>query len=65
MARSKKKERIYKSMKEFEEKIFPKSFKKQSLDDTIDARTIGINLAKESLDTIRSQLKKEKSKNGM
>ena len=58
MVRSKKKERMYKSMKEFEEKIFPKSFKKQSLEGTIDARTVGINLARESLEMLRSQLSK-------
>ena len=58
MVRSKKRERMYKSMKEFEKKFFPKSFRKQSLEGAIDARTIGINLAKESLDTIRSRLSK-------
>jgi len=56
--RSKKKERVYKSMREFEEKFFPKSFKKQSLEGTIDARTVGINLARESLEMLRSQLSK-------
>jgi len=34
------------------------SFIKQSVEAPTDARTIGINLAKESLDIIRSQLSK-------
>jgi len=58
MARGKEKEQVYKSMKDFEEKFFPKSFKRQLLEDTTDPRTVGINLAKESLDKIRSQLSK-------
>ncbi len=56
MARSKKKEQAYRSMKEFEEKFFPENFKKQSLEVKTDARTLGINLAKESINAIRNQL---------
>jgi len=58
MIKNKKREQIYKSMREFEEKFFPESFIKQSVEVTTDARTIGINLAKESLDIIRSQQSK-------
>ena len=56
MGRSNKKEHVYTSMKEFEEKFFPKSFKKRSLEALTDARTLGINLARESLEKIRNQL---------
>jgi len=58
MIKNKKKEQVYKSMREFEEKFFPESFKKQSVEVPTDARTIGINLAKGSLDIIRSQQSK-------
>jgi len=58
MERSKKKEQAYKLMREFEEKFFPKSFRERSLEVPTDARTLGINLARESLDTIRSKLSK-------
>jgi len=56
MERSKKKKQVYKSMREFEEKFFPKSFRKQSTEVPADARALGISLAKESLDTILRQL---------
>ena len=55
MIKKKKREQVYKSMREFEEKFCPESFKKQSVEAPTDARTIGINLAKESLDMIRSR----------
>ena len=58
MERSKKKKQVYKSMREFEEKFFPKSFRKQSTEVPTDARALGISLAKESLDTILRQLSK-------
>jgi len=58
MIKNKKKEQVYKSMREFEEKYFPKSFIKQSVEAPTDARTIGINLAKESLDMIRNRVSK-------
>ena len=56
MERSKKKAQVYKSMKDFEEKKFPKSFRRQLLEVSTDARTIGINLAKESLEMVRNRL---------
>jgi len=58
MKKSNKKEQEYKSMREFDEKFFPESLRKQLLERTTDARTLGINLAKESLEMIRSQLSK-------
>jgi hypothetical protein len=58
MIKNKKKDQVYKSMREFEEKFFPESFKKQSVEAPTDARTIGINLAKESLEIIKSRLSK-------
>jgi hypothetical protein len=58
MIKNKKKEQVYKSMREFEEKFFPKSSIKQSAEVSTDARTIGINLAKESLSMIKNQLSK-------
>ncbi len=58
MERSKKKKQVYKSMREFEEKFFPESFRKQSAEVSTDARTLGITLAKESLDIIRRRLSK-------
>lgn len=58
MKSSKKKEKAYKSMREFEEKFFPESFRKKSVEMPTDAHTLGINLAKESLDMIKSRLSK-------
>ena len=58
MKRRKKKVQVYKSMREFEEKYFPESFRKQSAEVPTDARALGISLAKESLDTIRHRLSK-------
>ena len=58
MKNNKKKEQAYKSMREFNEKFFPESLRKQLSESTTDARTLGINLAKESLEIIRSQLSK-------
>jgi len=56
--RRKKKKQVYKSMREFKEKFFPKSSKKQSAEVSTDARALGISLAKESLDMIRHSLSK-------
>jgi len=58
MVNGKKKKQVYKSMEEFEEEFFPKSFRKQSSEVPVDARAIGISLARESLDTIRRRLSK-------
>jgi len=48
----------YRSMLEFEKKFFPKSSNKRSSDTSVDSRTVGINLARESLDTLRRELKR-------
>ena len=58
MEKSKKKKQVYKSMREFEEKFFPESFRKQSTEVPTDARTLGVSLARESLDMIRRRLSK-------
>ena len=56
--RKKKKKQVYKSMREFKEEFFPESSKKQSAEVPTDARTLGISLARESLDMIRRSLSK-------
>ena len=58
MERSKKRKQVCESMREFEEKYFPKSFREQSTKVPTDARALGISLARESLDMIRHQLSK-------
>jgi len=58
MERSKKKKRVYRSMMEVEEKFFPNSFREQLSEEPTDARTLGISLARESLDMIRRRLAK-------
>lgn len=56
--KKKKKKQVYKSMREFNEEFFPKSFRKQSTEVPTDAHALGISLARESLDTIRRRLSK-------
>lgn len=58
MERSKQKEQVYKLMREFEKKFFPKSFRKQSTEVPADARALGISSARESLDIVRHRLSK-------
>ncbi|MEK6921448.1 MAG: hypothetical protein AABX82_06185 [Nanoarchaeota archaeon] len=58
MNRNEKKKQIYRSMAEFEKENFPKSFKKRMAERLTDAKALGISLAKESLNEIRSQLAK-------
>jgi len=58
MERNKKKKQVCKSIREFKERFFPKSFRKKSKEVPTDARALGISLARESLDTIRRQLVK-------
>ena len=58
MGRSKKGKEVSKSMKDFYEKFFPESFRKQSAEVPSDARALGISLARESLDMIRRRLSK-------
>lgn len=56
--RIKEKEQSYKSMKEFEEEFFPESFQKKALETRTDPQTLGVNLAKESLENIKNKLSK-------
>ncbi len=58
MERSKKKKQVYKSMREFEEKFFPNSFRERLSELPTDARALGISLARESLNAIRRRLSK-------
>lgn len=57
MRRSKKKESVYKSMDEFEEKFFPNFFKKR-LEESMDVHTLAVSLAEQSLEKIKRQLVK-------
>ncbi len=56
MNRSKEKKQVFRSMMEFEKNYFPKSFEKRMLERPTDAQTLGISLAKESLDKIKERL---------
>ena len=56
MNKNKRGKKVFRSMMEFEKKYFPKSFKKRMAEKPTDARALGINLAKESLNRIRRQL---------
>lgn len=58
MERGKKKKQVYKSMREFNEEFFPKSFRKQSTEVPTNVHALGVSLARESLDTIRRRLSK-------
>ena len=57
--RIKEKEKSIKSMKEIEEEFFPESSKKKALETRTDPQTLGVNLAKESLENIKSKLSKK------
>jgi len=50
------KEREYRSMREFEERFFPKSLEDRLLETETDPAKLGIALARESLRKIESQL---------
>ncbi|HOI70515.1 MAG TPA: hypothetical protein PLN41_12300 [Methanothrix sp.] len=52
----KKNKQIFHSVDEFEAEYFPRSFKEKSRKEPIDPQSLGISLAEESLDKIRSQL---------
>jgi len=56
MNKNKKKNQIYRSMREFEKEFLPKSFEKRMAEKPIDAQALGISLARESLDKIRERL---------
>lgn len=53
-----KKEKSFKTIKEFEKKYFPKLSKEQDMASHDNARDIGISLAKEVLAVIKRQLSK-------
>ena len=58
MNKNGKKKQLYRSMKEFERKFFPKSFKEKMAETPTDAQALGVSLAKESLEKIRERLAK-------
>ena len=53
---TKAKNRVFRSISEFENAFFPKSSQKKALARPADAKALGISLARESLDRIRQQL---------
>jgi hypothetical protein len=56
MKKNNEKEREYRSMREFEERFFPKSLEDRLLETETDPAKLGIALARESLRKIESQL---------
>jgi hypothetical protein len=56
MKKNNEKEREYRSMREFEERFFPKSLKDRLFETETDPAKRGIELARESLRKIESQL---------
>ncbi len=58
MNENKKGKQAFHSMMEFEKEYFPKSFEQKMEEKPTDARALGSNLAKESLDKIRTRLAK-------
>jgi hypothetical protein len=58
MKKNNKREQTYNSMKEFEEKFFPKSFRLKSRKTSTNINNLGIDLAEKSLDIIRNSLSK-------
>ena len=56
MSKIKDKKKVFKSMREFEKHFFPKSLAKKNAEKPTDAKALGITLAKESLEKIKSQI---------
>ena len=56
MKKNNEKEHVYRSMKEIEERFFPKSLADRLFETETDPAKLGIALARESLRKIRSQL---------
>ncbi len=56
MKKNKNKKQIFHSITDFEKHYFPKSFEENITKRQTDARSLGINLAKESLENMRKQL---------
>ncbi|MDQ1254752.1 MAG: hypothetical protein QG646_4022 [Euryarchaeota archaeon] len=59
MKRLRTKVQEYHSMKEYEEKFYPESYKKQSLEDS-DPNMLGTILARESLNKFKNLMQKQK-----
>ena len=59
MKKTKTKGQEYHSMKEYEKKYYPESFKKQSIEIS-DPNTLGIILARESLNKFKHLIQKQK-----
>jgi hypothetical protein len=58
METTKKKKQVYKSMIEFEKEFLPNSLKRRLSEVPTDSRALGMSLARESLDAIRTRLVK-------
>ena len=58
MNKTKKKKNAFRSLRQFEEECFPKSFEKRTAEKPTDAKVLGARLAKESLERIRRRLAK-------
>jgi len=54
----KKKIKVYKTMEEFDKEFFPKSFEKEKRVKNTDAHSLGVRLAKESLDKVKTIITK-------
>lgn len=59
MKQNKVKEQEYRSMKEYEKKYYPETYKADRLK-THDPNTLGITLAKESLNKFKSMMQKQR-----
>ena len=55
---NKKEKKVFNSIMKFEREYFPKSVEQKITEIPKDAYALGVNLAKESLDKIRSRLSK-------
>lgn len=58
MEKTREKNEVFKSIIEFEKAFFPSSFKKRSSRPPTRPHTLGVSLARQSLDAIRRQLLK-------
>jgi hypothetical protein len=58
MTKKKRKVRVFSCLEDFERVYFPKSFEKKKREKPLNAETLGATLARESLDKIKSDLKK-------
>ena len=58
MPQKKRKMEVFHSVEEFEKKYFPRAFAKRMQEKSVTAAVLGMTLAKESLDKIRTGLAK-------